>query len=260
MNWVLRARRSDKSQHRPRHVFVTQNGDWMVRGLNWEFRHFGCDGLVCVNAEHYERHCARYPSVLIPNGVDATVFSPGPGRREALGLAQAGKVVLMVSALIASKHVLEGIEAVAGLPEAQLVVAGDGELRREVDELGRRRLGKRFRRVVWPRNRMVELYRCADVFLHMSQEEPFGNVYLEALACGLGVVAHDTPTTRWMLEDAAFVVDTTNICAVRGALQKAWDCRDQAEIEYRRRLIQRRFSWEALARQYGEFLVRICRT
>jgi hypothetical protein len=52
-NWVLRSRRRG---NRPAHVFVTQNGDWMVRAVNSEFKHFGCDGLVCTNPDYFERH------------------------------------------------------------------------------------------------------------------------------------------------------------------------------------------------------------
>ena len=224
--------------------------------MNWEFRHFNCDGLICVNGEHYERHRQRYPSVLIPNGVDDAVFSPGPGEREKFGLAPTGKIVLMVSTLIPSKRVLEGIEAVAGLSNAQLVVAGDGELRREVDELGRQKMGQRFRRVMLPRRRMPELYHCADVFLHMSQDEPCANALLEALASGLPVVAHDGATSRWMLEDAALLVDTQNASAVRGAATARLDPQRAGGGRISSPADSAAVSWDALARQYGEFSFR----
>ena len=125
-NWILRSRRRNRW---PRHVFVTQNSDWMIRRQDWEFKHFGCDGLICTNPEYYQRHQDRWPSVLIPNGVDPRIFRPGPGDRQKFGLPEDKPVVLMVSALASFKRVLEGIRAVSLLKEAYLVVAGEGELR-----------------------------------------------------------------------------------------------------------------------------------
>ena len=258
-NWVLRGRRADRWARRPRHIFVTQNGDWMVRGVNWEFKHFGCDGLVCVNPEYYQRHQNRYASVLIPNGVEVRRFCPGPGRRELFGLPPEGPVVVMVSALIPSKRVLEGIACVAALPEVHLAIVGDGELRRQVEQTGRRLLGARFTRLSLNRQQMPDLYRCADVVLHMSREEPFGNVHLEALASGVSVVAHDSPTTRWILQDAGFLVDTHDSAAVGRAILAGLGSRSPQDVEYRRELVRRRYDWAAVAGQYAEFVSHICR-
>jgi glycosyltransferase involved in cell wall biosynthesis len=68
---------------------------------------------------------------------------------------------------------------------------------------------------------MPALYRAADVFLHMAQEESFGNVYLEAMASGLPVVAHDSARTRWICGEAAFLVDTADAAAVAAAIAAA---------------------------------------
>ncbi len=136
VNWILR-RGLGKF---PKHVFVTENGDWMVQNRAAEYRFFDCDGLVCTNPQYFARHTERYPSVLIPNGVDAEVFSPGEGNRAAYGLPVHGPVALMVSALIPSKRVIEGVRATAKIPGLFLVIAGDGEGRQEVDDEAHRLL------------------------------------------------------------------------------------------------------------------------
>jgi glycosyltransferase involved in cell wall biosynthesis len=255
-NFVLRARRKSK---RPPHVFVTQNGDWMVQAKNAEYKHFSCDGLICTNPEYYERHKERYHCALIPNGVNVDLFKPGKGDREQFGLRTGAPLVLIVSALIASKRVLDGIRSVASLKDACLVVAGDGEQRSEVDALARQLMGDRFKRLVLPRAEMPELYRCADVLLHMSQDEPFGNIYIEALASGLPVVAHDSPVTRWILQDRAILTDTSNMPAVGDALIQALRDTDMKQAAARRELAVRRFSWESVAQRYCEFFEDVCR-
>jgi glycosyltransferase involved in cell wall biosynthesis len=250
-NWILSRRRFNG--HRPRHVFVTQNGDWAPQQRGSEYRLFACDGLICTNPQYYERNRDRHRSVLIPNGVDPSIFAPGVGPRTSFDLPQSAPLVLMVSALILSKRVLEGIRCVAGIPGVHLAVAGDGELRDEVLSLGRKLLGDRFHRFKLPRHRMPELYRCADAFLHMSQDEPSANAYMEALATGLPIVTHDWEVTRWTLEDQGLLVDTNSEAAVRAALTRAFEARGVDNVRSRRRLIERRFAWSSIARQYLEF-------
>jgi glycosyltransferase involved in cell wall biosynthesis len=254
-NWLLRARRHDGQ--RPLHVFVTQNGDWMCQSRDREFRHFFCDGLVCTNQEYFGRNRERWNCALIPNGVDPQRFSPGPAERTAFGLPEDATVVLMVSALIPSKRIFEGISAAAQLHDVHLVVAGDGELREQVKRLGHRLMPGRFQHLILSRERMPDLYRCADVYLHMSQDEPSANAYIEALATGLPIVTHDRDVTRWTLEDQAVLVDTGESNAVACGIRHALGRKTPHHQAARRALVERRFSWDALADQYACFFERL---
>lgn len=250
MNWIMRARRFPK--RRPLQVFVTQNGDYPLHRTNSEFRWFASDGVVCTNPDYFDAHAERYLTRLIPNGVDPTVFSPGPGDPTLLGLpGDVRRVVLMVSALIPSKRVLEGIHAVSSVPDVHLVVAGDGPLRAEVDALGANLLGSRFHRVQVPRREMPNLYRTASTFLHMSLDEPSANAYLEALATGLPIVTHDRRVTRWTLGDHGTFVDANDLGAVSAAVASALE-REQPREEAAR-TAESRFSWKAIAAEYGGF-------
>ena len=88
-NWVLR-RPIFGGRRRPAHVFVTQNGDWPACARRAEFRFFGCDGLVCINPDYYDRNAGSYRAALIPNGVDVERFAPGLAERERFGLPAGG--------------------------------------------------------------------------------------------------------------------------------------------------------------------------
>ncbi len=243
-------------KHGAKHIFVTQNGDWPAFSDKSEYRLFSCDGLVCTNPQYYERNKDRWPCALIPNGVDVTRFGPdsaaGQAMRERLGLPTDKPVVLMVSAFIETKRVMDGIRAVADLDDAFLVVAGGGPLRHDGDGLAADLLPGRYKRVSMSADEMPDLYRAADMFLHLSKVESFGNVYLEAWASGLPVVAHDYALTRWILGDEQFLCDTENREELLSRMREALSARSSAGMHG-----IEQFTWPVIAGQYRKFLTKI---
>lgn len=251
-NWVLRR---PTRGGRPPHVFVTENGDWPAISEESEFQFFGCDGLVCTNPEFYKRNKDKWRSRLIPNGVDCERFFPGEGNRTEFGIPSDRLVVLMVSALISSKRVSVGVEAVSRIPDAHLVVAGDGPLRQSVEAEAAKLLPGRFTRLSVPPSKMPLLYRSADVFLHLSKNESSSLAFVEAMACGLPVVAHDAPQMRWIAGDDEFLHDTEKPEDIAAQITKA---RIKDVNRRERRLAKaENFSWRKLSIQYKEFFEEI---
>ena len=258
VNWMLQFA---GGRRRPKQIFVTQNGDWMCQASSREYRYFRCDGLVCINPTYFERHRDRYPSTLIPNGVDPVRFRPRlPDEPESELRRSTGRpIVLMTSALIPSKNVAGGIQAVAELPDAVLVVAGDGPERASVAELAARLLpGRHHLLGSVESSRIPELYRNADVFLHMSVEEPFGIVYLEAGASGLPIVAPDVEVPRWILGDTALYADAQDPRSVSTALKRALapDGKTTLGASARARILAD-WTWEIQGKKYHDFIEQI---
>jgi len=251
-NWVLRR---PALRGRPPHVFVTQNGDWPAYADNSEYRFFGCEGLVCTNPDFYQRNRKRWRCALIPNGVDCDRFKPGEAQRETFGLPPDRLIVLMVSALIPSKRVELGIDAVSRVPNAHLVVAGDGPLREPLEALAARRLAGRFTRLSLPAQQMPSLYRSANVFLHLSQEESFGNVFLEAMASGLPIVAHDSARIRWIVGDDQALIDTNDpnatACGITAAAKQGLATVKNSIAR------SKTFSWGRVGKMYYEFFCEV---
>ena len=252
-NWALRR---PTFGHRPKHVFVTQNGDWAAFSDKSEYRLFDCDGLVCTNPDYLDRNRERYRATLIPNGVDLGRFRPGEADRAAFGLPSDAPIVLMVSALIASKNVREGVAAVAAIPNAVLVVAGDGPQRDEIHDLARQLLPDRFINLTVSADRMPDLYRASDVFLHLSVDESFGNVFIEAMATGLPVVAYESDRTRWIVGDDAFFADRSDPASLPAKLASALKAESDLSDAMCRRA--QSFGWPAIAAQYETFFRELC--
>ena len=251
VNWVLRAKRKGKT---PKHVYITENSDWAVHTPNREYRWFGCEGLVCTNPEYYQRNRETWNATLIPNGVDVSRFTPGEAPRAEFGLPAGAKVVCMVSALIPSKYPMDGVRAVAEMDGVHLLLAGDGPQREECDALGKELLGDRYHRITVPMEKMPLVYRCGDVFLHLSRAEAFGNIYIEAMSCGIPVVAHDTPTTEWILGEHGRRLDTSDRPALVSMLQEM--LAQPVEESTRSKMHEfaaERFDWPVVCRRYAEW-------
>src|SRR5699024_2386304 len=125
-----------------------------------------------------------------------------------------------------------------------LVVAGDGPLRDEMKTLADQLIPGRYVRVSLPSEDMPALYRSADAFLHLSRDESFGNVFVEAMACGTPVVAYDLPRTRWIVRDGGFLAADRNPEAIALELERAMDRDDDGSS-----LVERAqaFQWTSVA-------------
>ena len=257
-NWILR--RPVLRGDRPRHVFVTHNGDWpaYVRrsGVSQsEYRFFNCDGLICINPDFFERNKGSWNSRLIPNGVDCRRFIPGPDCREEFGLPPGKIIILMVSALIPNKRIEFGVEAVSAIPDAHLVIAGDGPLRATIAALAAQMLPGRFTCLSVTPAKMPRLYQSADVFLQCSKDEPFPLVFLEAMACGVPIVAHDVARVRWFVGNDEFLVDMGDTSAITEGIKRAY--RDGAAGRDQRVNRASAYSWPRVAAMYREFFEEI---
>jgi glycosyltransferase involved in cell wall biosynthesis len=67
-----------------------------------------------------------------------------------------------------------------------------------------------------PPDRINEIYNLSDVLLFPSLDEGFGIPMLEAMSCGLPVVAADTEVSREVCDDAAIFVEPTFEGCVNG--------------------------------------------
>jgi glycosyltransferase involved in cell wall biosynthesis len=140
---------------------------------------------------------------VVGRGVNPEIFTPQ--RRSAELRAQWGAdestpVAMCVSRFAPEKNfplVIEAFEAMRReRPDAKLVLVGDGPLS---EELRKRNVGY----VIAGRlvnGKLSAHYASGDIFLFPSTTETFGNVTLEAMASGLGIVAYSYAAARQHLE------------------------------------------------------------
>jgi glycosyltransferase involved in cell wall biosynthesis len=179
------------------------------------------------------------------HGVDTHLFSfAGEARQHPPLGALARPVSLFVGRVSYEKN----IEAFLKLDvPGTKVVCGVGPLEASLKE--------RFPGVRWmgllQRNKLAEVYACADVFVLPSKSETFGLVMLEAMACG-------TPVAAYPVDGPIEVLGASRGSAMGGILhsdlQQAWyGAMAVPRHEARSRALA--FSWSHAARLFAEYLV-----
>jgi glycosyltransferase involved in cell wall biosynthesis/predicted metal-dependent phosphoesterase TrpH len=155
------------------------------------------DQVFVLNAEQQQQFAANGMK-LRPGTVKLTshwvdpLFSPrATTRRDAFGLRDETPLLLYAGRLSAEKGVMELPLLYRAVQERheglQLAIAGSGPL---AGDLRRELPGAVF--FDWmDRDRLAQLYSCADMLVFPSRFDTFGCVVLEALSCGLPVVAYN---------------------------------------------------------------------
>jgi len=176
---------------------------WVERRLS------GLTDRVIACSSEVREHLVRkvginpFKVVVVPNAVDTNVFFPigkqsplfekvKSARRE-LGIEDGDVVIGSVGHMArqkGQKHLVAAIpEVQLKYPRAKFVFVGKGKLRRDLREQARALGVEEAVRFAGIRKDIPIVLNCFDVFVLPSLWEGFGTAIVEALACGVPVVA-----------------------------------------------------------------------
>ncbi len=131
---------------------------------------------------------SRFPSSIIPNGVDLEEFAPRDQKfaREVLGIPHNAHVVMFVSDEVTNRRKGFSLlsEALAGLAhDADLFLVAVGRGQAPVSGIPTLQVGH-----VGDNRWLSLIYSAADIFVIPSLQDNLPNTVLEAMACGTPVV------------------------------------------------------------------------
>jgi glycosyltransferase involved in cell wall biosynthesis len=200
-------------------------------------------------------------------GVDVDTFTPeGSNVRQDYGLA-GKKVVLCVTRLVPIKNIPMMLDAIARLrvhrPDVVLVLVGEGPQQPVLETRARElRLGDAVRFIGYvPQQKTAAWYRSADVFALSSDFDNSPNVVLEAMACGLPIVATDVGGLREYVTPPAngLLTPKGDADLFAAALREFLDDDDLARAtgRFNRREAVSRFSWAVSAARMREVYARV---
>lgn len=178
-------------------------------------------------------------------GVDRTCFAPRDRTAAKAAAGVTGPLVISLGALIARKGHDIVIRAIADVPGATLLIAGEGEERGRLEALvAQLKLGDRVRLLgAVAHDALPELLAAADVMALASASEGLANAWVEALASGVPVVITDAGGAHELVDrpEAGAVVARTP-AAFAGAIRALLAVPPSPQ---RVRHSAERYTWEA---------------
>ncbi|HEY5600935.1 MAG TPA: glycosyltransferase family 4 protein [Patescibacteria group bacterium] len=193
----------------------------------------------------------RQKVVVISGGVDTIKFNPEV-KAEPIDLPK--PILICVAALVPYKRVDLVIKAVSKLKNVSLLVLGVGYLKKDLEKLGKKLLGKRFRLTNVSHTKMAGFYNAGSVLTLASKaKEAFGLTILEAMACNLPVVVNDDPARKEIIGEGGLVVNVEDIDSYAGSLKQSL----QTNWGNKPRIQAEKFSWDNIAGQYEQTLKKL---
>lgn len=263
IRWLRRLRPGPRRPE-PYILYSAQN---IAKRYPWPFRAFEARALRAAGAVSVcndeagrivRAKGATGPVETIPLGVDLSHFAPRPGAARGDREATTGAPVVVGYAgrLASHKGVDVLLDAVAGDDRLTLRIAGAGpredRLRARASSLGDR---VRFVGALTDAE-LPSFYRGLDVLAVPSLETPgwveqFGRVAVEAMACGVPVVASDSGALPDVVAGAGLLVPPGDAGTLRAALVRAGTDRALA-AELRATGLRRAAdcAWPVVARRY----------
>lgn len=196
-----------------------------------------------------------FPARVIPNGVDTDFFVPAPSPSARPGQPLR---ILFVGRFHQQKNIPFLLERLAefGTERIHLQLVGDGPERRSL-EIFARKVGLE-RAITWhgwlPRAALRDVYQAADCLVNVSLYEGMSNAMLEAMACGLPVIASSVDGNTALIENdqTGLLFDLKATDGFTAALERLF--RDRvfaAELGRNARAhVARNFSWRSVAAAY----------
>ena len=225
------------------------------------------DSITAISnyLKNFAEHVAgRNNVILIPNGVDLTIFKrdglEGSALKQSLGIKEEERIVITVSRLVEKNGIGVLLKAFALMQEkldlkTRLVIIGDGPLRirleQAVNDLG---LDKRVLLLGEIDHEELPRYlSMADVFVRHSLSEGLGNAFLEAMACDLPVIATPVGGIIDFIENGKTgllteVNDVENLCAKISQILIDIELKRKL-IENGKHLIVEKYNWVNIALQ-----------
>jgi len=226
--------------------------------------------LECERLQRYYKVSSKR-IMYIPNFVDTDFFKPIDSKtkiRSVLGLDPNDFIILFIGRLDnAHKNVKALLQVLyefrkKGLMNIKLIIIGKGPdelmLKKYASKL---KLGNavRFEGFV-PREKLPLYYNVADIFVLPSNYEGFPIVLLEALSCGLPVIATNVGGVAEVLpqelKEPGYLVPPKNIKALMEAIHKAYQNRSMliALSNTCRQYVTKNYSLYAVKRKFKYFI------
>jgi len=171
--------------------------------LMWFYGNMELVGVPSKYTENALRGWGFNNTRVISRGLDLGLFN---GKKtldmcKKYGIRDGTKKILYVGRIVKEKglgDIVDGLkELIKRREDLSFIFVGDGEYRNELEK----GLGGGYFLGVKKEEELAKIYASCDCFIFPSRTDTFGRVVLEALACGLPVIASDSGGHVDMIKD-----------------------------------------------------------
>lgn len=237
----------------PQYVRILTDDSFMET-LTWDFMHWFYSQLdiIYVNSEDYrkcwiDRGIPAEKLKILPRGLDTKLFNPtrrNPEFWKSRGLREGEVGMLFVGRISKEKNLDTLVSATRRLAEWKTPVRplfiGEGPYLAEMKRL----LPDAIFTGYLGGDELADAYASADLFVFPSTTDTFGNVVIEAQACGLPVIVSDVGGPRDLVQhgrdgfvtkalDVGELAESIRRLAVDPALRESMGSASRARVETR---------------------------
>lgn len=231
---------------------------WLIHIIEWICYHYA-DAIILAS-EYMKRYvCSAFgispeKVTVIPNYIDTDLFQP-------LELEKVPGRLIFAGRFSPEKNLLNLLKAIEDLPDVELVLVGDGPLRESLQEYSTRHgLNVVFKGRV-PNEQLPVILNTAEVFVLPSLYEGNPKALLEAMACGLPVIATPVEGNREIVKhkENGYITANTSPEALREAIIEVLsDPKLRAKMGERARIfVKRNFALDTLINRELRLLERL---
>jgi glycosyltransferase involved in cell wall biosynthesis len=226
---------------------------WLLSFLNatlgcWILRHADQTIFISDVVQKYfsEKTRFRQPALLIPNGVETSIFFPTDegdrlNHRQQLNLPLEQPIFLFVGRFVEKKGLLILQELTQQFPDVYWLFAGWGSLDPSSWQLPNVRVFHHLQS-----SQLTPIYQLADILVLPSKGEGFPLVVQEAMACGTPVMV-GTETAQACLAAESLIFSET---VESDDVVQCWSVRIREILQDHAKLTQLRTTVAAFAQQY----------
>lgn len=188
---------------------------------------------------------------VIPNGIDTREFKFRQDRNDRR------IVILTVARLIRRKGIDDLLQALPDIinqhPEVSVRIIGEGNLEKELRTLTLKlKISDHVEFLGYiPHDELPGYYATSDIFVLPSRNEGMSNTVLEAMACGLPIIATDTGGTKELIRDNGQVIPVGRPDAIASAIHRYLIDRNLRYTHGKNsRLLAESMDWKRIADDY----------
>ena len=183
-----------------------------------KFTYSKYERIICITEQVksiYQNYLKEFSHkfVTINNGVDLDkIFEALPYKKSDFGYLDNDKLLIMVARFSTQKDQDTVIKSLVNLPENyKLLLVGDGERRIDLEKLiTLLNLSDRVN-LLGIRSDVYSLYKMCDFAVLSSHWEGFGLVAVEAMACGIPIIASNVDGLAQIVTDSGVLFEIGNV-------------------------------------------------